>query len=668
MSKINIKGIVNDIKTRTTYLTPLVEAVCNSIDAIGDNPNGKIDIIVKRTTILPELGNNILGDVIGIDVIDNGIGFNKENRESFDTYRSDWKYEQGGKGFGRFMYIKHFDDVRIESRFIEDNVLKCRSFCFGKKNDIIEHERIEIATPEYSTTGTILHLNSVKNGNIPDKGIEVIARKLLEKLLVFFVDPAHPAPIITIQEQDGSNKIVLNEYIGEGKDIVAIDSIPIEITNKQSGEILEFNVQVYKIYYSQLVSRISLTANKREVSDTPMHTYIPEFKETLFEIDDKGKQKNYSVKAYVIGKFLDENVTLERDGFVIGKEEDELFSDISESQIEREAALIVKDLFNEEMSKRFEEKKSKVVSYVNKTAPWNRSLLEEIDLESIPMGITDFDLEMRFQKAKYEKEKEIRLTIHELIDHQEDEDYIFNQEEVKDLCEKISSASQNDLVHYVYTRKRVIDLFDSIRKRNDNGQASYEEEMHNLIFPMGKNSEQVNFEEHNLWLLDERLVFTRFTASDQSNYIDNNDAPDIVSFFDQRVMYRQGENEIISPVCIIEFKRPKRTNYGDGENPIQQALRYARKIQDGKYELPYGIEPIKANRENTPVYIYIICDIVPKIKEFADGANLTLSPDCERYFGYMSNYKAYVEIMSYRSLIEHAKMRNAIFFNKLGIS
>ena len=82
MSKINIDRIVSDIRTRTTYITPLVEAVCNSMDAIGSKPDGKIDIIIKRAEILPEMGANALGDIIGIDVVDNGIGFTDENRDS----------------------------------------------------------------------------------------------------------------------------------------------------------------------------------------------------------------------------------------------------------------------------------------------------------------------------------------------------------------------------------------------------------------------------------------------------------------------------------------------------------------------------------------------------------------------------------------------------------
>ena len=32
---------------------------------------------------------------------------------SFDTYLSGHKYESGGKGFGRFMYLKYFKKVSI---------------------------------------------------------------------------------------------------------------------------------------------------------------------------------------------------------------------------------------------------------------------------------------------------------------------------------------------------------------------------------------------------------------------------------------------------------------------------------------------------------------------------------------------------------------------------
>lgn len=41
MSKLNILGIVKGIKAQTTYLTPIIEAVCNSIDSIGKRKMGQ---------------------------------------------------------------------------------------------------------------------------------------------------------------------------------------------------------------------------------------------------------------------------------------------------------------------------------------------------------------------------------------------------------------------------------------------------------------------------------------------------------------------------------------------------------------------------------------------------------------------------------------------------
>lgn len=125
MSKINIERIVRDIKTRSTSLTPIIEAVCNSIEAIGKSiPEGKIRIVLKRDGS-QDLGleeNPVKGEIIAVDIIDNGEGFTDENRESFDTYKSDHKISSGGKGFGRFMFLKYFNKVTVESVYCKDEV------------------------------------------------------------------------------------------------------------------------------------------------------------------------------------------------------------------------------------------------------------------------------------------------------------------------------------------------------------------------------------------------------------------------------------------------------------------------------------------------------------------------------------------------------------------
>lgn len=673
MSKINIDRIVRDIKTRTTSLTPIIEAICNSIDAIhSDRTDGKIDIIIKRDGQQSlDLESKILGDIIAIDVIDNGEGFNNANRESFDTFRSGLKSNRGGKGFGRFMYLKYFNQVSIESKFIceETGDLLHRTFSFGHNDEIIENEVISKVDVNGSgiSTGTVLHLKSIKNHDL-DKGIEVIARKLVERLLAFFATGDDHMPIITIKEEDESNSIILNNYVGPSSDIAQIGETK-KISIKGRNKSHDFTIKVYKIYYSAITNKICLTANMREVTESALHNYVPEFKETMSDIQDNKSQRNYMIKVYVQGDYLDENVTTERDSFVFGKEDDSLF-ELSEKDIYREAAIVTKDFFKDAIAERFAVKKANVEHYVYSEAPWNKYFLNQLDMDNIPVDISNFEMEMMFQKMKFEKEQEARIAIKEVLaDEPEGTENDRNEIEnnVQKILSLVTESQKNDLAHYVCQRKKIIDLFDELRKRLENGKTHLESELHNLIFPMIKDDREVDFDDNNLWLLDERFNFTQYIASDKVISKKDHKEPDLAIFYESGLFFRNGDNAITSPIAIVEFKRPKRTDYSDNDNPIFQALRYAGKILDGKYELPDGLEKIEVDKSHTPVYIYIVADIVKKIEDFAGFAGLMLGPDKQSYFGYNQQYNAYIEIKSFKKVISDAKMRNQIFFQKLGL-
>lgn len=198
MSKINILGIIKNIKSKSNIYTPIVEAVVNAIDAIENNPNGQIEIVLHRENTL-ELDNTIPA-IQNIEIIDNGVGFTPKNRESFDTYLSNAKIETGGKGFGRFMYLKYFNNATIYSQYKDDSMYKFRNFRFGKKDEIIVDEKVGDATDKQ--TGTHLFLEGLIDTHQLDKGLTVIARKLVEKLLVFFVDSSFNVPKIILREKD----------------------------------------------------------------------------------------------------------------------------------------------------------------------------------------------------------------------------------------------------------------------------------------------------------------------------------------------------------------------------------------------------------------------------------------------------------------------------------
>ena len=178
MSRINIQGTIDNIKSKSNVYTPVIESIVNSIQSISnkDKNYGKIEIILHREKVF-EFENQI-PNIKSISIRDNGIGFNKKNRDSFDTFYSQYKKEIGGKGFGRFMFVKYFGDVNISSVFRNENgVLKSRKFRFGRQFEIIVDEIIE--DTDANDTYSVLNLYNLIEAYSFDKSIETISRKLL---------------------------------------------------------------------------------------------------------------------------------------------------------------------------------------------------------------------------------------------------------------------------------------------------------------------------------------------------------------------------------------------------------------------------------------------------------------------------------------------------------
>lgn len=54
-----------------------------------------------------------------IEIEDNGAGFNTVNFDSFLTFDSAYKMKIGGKGIGRFSWLKVFEKAHITSVFLK---------------------------------------------------------------------------------------------------------------------------------------------------------------------------------------------------------------------------------------------------------------------------------------------------------------------------------------------------------------------------------------------------------------------------------------------------------------------------------------------------------------------------------------------------------------------
>ena len=188
MSNVNVRRLVDNIRSGTNIYTPLVELVVNAIQAIDAKgiPNGLVEIEVLRNG-QPDVLDR-LEDVDGFVVKDNGIGFTKSNRDAFDTLYTEQKIADGGKGFGRFTCLKYFDRVKVSSTFAEGDAFRDRAFRMGLDKDIIVDEKE--GPSQAQATGAAVEISGIKSVRFPDKKLETISRVVVERLLPYFVDKA----------------------------------------------------------------------------------------------------------------------------------------------------------------------------------------------------------------------------------------------------------------------------------------------------------------------------------------------------------------------------------------------------------------------------------------------------------------------------------------------
>lgn len=667
MSNVNIKRAIENIRASTTVYTPVVEMVVNAIQAIDatGRKDGKVQIRTQRNAQVELDGN--LPEVSGFEIEDNGIGFNDAHRNSFDTLYSDLKIAEGGKGFGRFTGLKYFEDLHVKSTYRDGANLKARSFSMGKEHEIIVREKV---TPsEKQDTGTVVTLSPLKTGRAFDKKLSTIARSLVERLLPYFITQDYVCPDIVLSEQDGSDAIRLNDFVSNELSAV-IREIGIDrktFTLKAFDTEEEFLVRVFKLYSPRnQKSRISLVAHKREVSGSVIHKYIPEFVDEFLENSQNGEvesARNYIIKAYVFGPYLDRNVSLERGGFEFQMDGD-LILGIGQTQIEQETAMIAREAMGADITFRQERKKERVQSYVDEEAPWHKAILEKIDLSGMPYNPSNEEIETRLQKEKFAQEIAIKRDVAKLMAETNFDDF---HDGVIEIVNKISGTSKNDLIHYIASRRKILDIFGKSLETDDSGKYSSEGTVHDIIFPRKGDTDITSFHDHNLWIVDERLNFTTYVSSDLPLNGGNTDRPDLL-VYNKRVLFR-GDNEASNPITIFEFKKPQRddfVNQSSREDPIQQIVRYVNDIRDGKYKTPEGRKILVA--ENTPFYGYVVCDLTAKVETWLEREkNFTPMPDRLGWFHWMGNINLYVEVISWDKVLKDAKMRSQIFFQKLGI-
>ncbi|MHB9927099.1 ATP-binding protein [Clostridium botulinum] len=661
---INLTGRVKNFNLpKNKPLLPLFEAIVNSIHSIEerkqyDNSFSEGVITIKSVRdsqmVLSEVENS-LQEIVGFIIEDNGMGFNERNLNSFMESDSTYKADKGGKGVGRFSWLKAFEKASICSVYIDDGEYVKRSFEFSASNPEIDDSLEDCQEVNGNlTTVSLENYKTEYRQNLPKNG-ETIAIKIIQHCLVYFLSKDCPK----IFFDDDGERFFLNKIFNE------------TIKTDENEQSFNINGKVFTLLNVKMEeaslkgSKLYLCANNRVVDEKELDKSIIDLDKQIFE-----KHQFYYV-GVLTSEYLDNNVDMNRLSFNIPDKGSDLLSDVSLEQIMEISCSKIEEYLKDYLDPIKKEKQLRICRYVTEEAPQFRHLLKYMptEISKIKPNLSDDKLDDELHQIKRKFDKGVKADNKKLLEKIEkgfDNDYEYKQLFEKQIC-KISEANKAELANYVAHRKIIISLLENGIRKNDSEKFNKESYVHNLIYPMRTTSDDIDYENHNLWLIDEKLAYCTFISSDIPFNNDNKEERTDIMILDNPVAVSDDENDgsEFDTIVLFELKRPMRDNYSISENPVTQLYEYVEKIKAGKAKDKYG-RTIKVGN-GTKFYLYAVCDITPSLEKTIRFNSFKHTPDNMGYYLFNDTYNAYVEILSFSKIIKDSKKRNRILFDKLGI-
>ena len=644
--------------SETNALLPLHEAFSNALHAIREHfGEGAVDKGWIEITILRN-GD----DVTGFLIEDNGIGFNDQNFKSFLTPDSLKKIGLGGKGVGRLSWLKVFGGARVESRYAEGGALYQRQFDFVCDSADQVRNEVKGEANGRPHSGTTIRLEGFLDSYGPrcPSRTETIVQRLVAHFLPTLASSACPRVTVI----DGENAIDIRSYFAEK----ILDSSVVEVTVQVADEgdtETDEAPQILRLRHMKCDKSIRPRGSKYNWMFLCAH----ERSVTEQCIDEQIGLRSLDEEAIYIGcasgTYLDEMVNQERDGFI--------FLASEETEIRRRLANEVRDYLADYVARNCAIALKNTQALITEN-PQFISLLEDLDdfVVALPPNSASKPEEIYVSLARhrYRKQREFKKIAREIDAVPAHDDQI--QEKVNEYLKFIDTEKKGALAEYVTKRKAILDFFDHLTQYEDPEKRKhhFEDAVHSLICPMKVDSTEITVGDHNLWLLDDRLAFFNFFASDKEarKYLEteSRDRPDLAFLYDSCLAWREGPQHS-DKVVIVEFKAPARDAY-DNEDPVRQALRYVELMKSARNFKDHKGRIISNISERTSFDCYIVADLTAGLRKHLIGLPLQTTPDGQGMFGYTDNPRAYIEIIPFAKLINDAKARNSAFFATLGLN
>jgi len=660
---------------RTKPLLPLFELISNSIhsieEAISKNilkPNeGKIIINCIRNGSLETLQKLVDIDIYPIHtfiVSDNGIGLDEENLKAFIEADTDHKINIGGKGVGRFVCLKAFRELNITSYYQDNSETKSVKFDFKPTKEGFHN--FSNPSPNGIRNGSIIKLNEIKEEyqkSLP-KELSEIAREIVAHFQLYFIRSTNPQIVIRNQNNIEINLDTL--FKTEFKLDVKSGKFNIGDTNFELFLTKSTEFQSHKIHFC---------AHNRSVITEGLYSKLVDLGKKPIEEDDF----KFFYQAHVVSDILDENVDTERIGFVFpdGDEDEEESIDINFAKVRRSAIKCIEELLSDYLGNVRELKIESYKPIINEELPQYKSTMhfKSEEVKKLPPNLSKEQLDIELYKIDASWRLEVKQEKIKLLTDDKDvttrEDYKLKYEK---FLSDFNEIGKSDLARYVVHRKTIIELLEQLIETNGEGKFENEDLIHSVFFPIRSTSDEVPYDKQNLWLIDERLSYHSFLASDKTfNSISEitsteNDRSDLL-IYNEAFAFSDSKKAPHNSFTIVELKKPQRDDYkdyDDSKNPVEQSEKYIELLLDGKVKGRNG-RVVEVDRR-TPFFVYIICDIRPSLQKILERREFELTPDGKGWFKVKSKfYSAYFEVMPFEKILDDARKRNRILFEKLKI-
>lgn len=655
----DLAGRLAKLKDVKSYKEPLLEAVANSIQAIqqAGQKDGHVEVFIewldesKSDIVAASGGERPYRKIQNIIIRDNGPGFTEANFQSFLKLDSQYKADEFGcLGVGRLLWLKVFSTVEVNSVYSEGGKKFQRSFHFSEEKEVSEIVKREVE--DGKSVSTEIKLKNIRWGfqNKRTVTLDDIAETIFRHFLLLYV--METVPKITVHDNEGTREVLTyyrRAYNGEKPD-------------KSSFRICghDFSLIQQKLNTKpteKLPTAVYFCAGQRVVS--PCKGIDPRVCNALGAKNGAGEPFMYV--GLLQGDYLDANVSSTRKQIIFPTvtpegDDGELSFEPIESLLLEKVNELIRKFLKSEFEALTEGSNARLQRFVDDEAPEFKGFVNQFrDELFVTPNESNHNVYEYLHRRFFESERAQSKKVNDLISV----DWSGQDAEgkIEEIERRIAPYASHDLVRFAAKRKFYLEMLRKATHLNDDGKYQRESAVHSLIFPMQSDTAgSEGMTKQNLWLIDDRLAFSHYIASDKRfsaipiTDSESNQRMDLAAL----KLYAVGDSTRPGELSIVEFKRPGRNDYDSDENPISQVLDYVEELRNGKITAADGTEI--SNAKNLPIFCYVIAQFTEKLRRQCRNSNLAHNEISDFYFGTVQN--VYFELMNFNSLLRKAHDRN----------